>query len=207
MAPPSESDMSETLTNPRSSSSGATAPVLPGAPLLGQPSSPLSQGSSSYSQAPTLSNISKVNEGVVEGWPKLARFIAETPEFEAFPRFRELNVKTLLYYQVELALLEQRLKRTEKSDEKKKKSGQDENNYAKFANNMIPLNPDDPPKTKQWTLVLRIREVLKQYSKAYQYDTGVRVLTAFQIKPCFSTHKYQNYQMLTAAILTPYGSG
>jgi mannose-6-phosphate isomerase class I len=105
-------------------------------------------------------------EDVVSGWPKLARLMIATPEFESFCRFRELNVKTLLYYQVELAQLEQKLKKVEKRDSGRRDS--DEGKYAKFAVNMIPRNdnPNDSATPKQWRLIKKIRKVLKEYSKA-----------------------------------------
>lgn len=43
------------------------------------------------------------------GWPNLAQIMSEVPEYAAFSRFRELNVKNLLYYQAELDVLQQDL--------------------------------------------------------------------------------------------------
>ncbi|KAF2627732.1 hypothetical protein BU25DRAFT_410864 [Macroventuria anomochaeta] len=50
------------------------------------------------------------------GWPRLAEVMSQVPEFAAFPRFRELNVKNLLYYQVELELLRQQIEREEEEE-------------------------------------------------------------------------------------------
>jgi len=57
-----------------------------------------------------------VNQKLEVGWPKLAQELAQAPSVEAFPRFRELNVKSLLYYQVELSKLEQQLQQIELDD-------------------------------------------------------------------------------------------
>lgn len=50
------------------------------------------------------------------GWPRLAELMAHTPEFAAFPRFRELNTRNLLYYQVELQLLQRQIELQEEDD-------------------------------------------------------------------------------------------
>lgn len=36
------------------------------------------------------------------GWPRLAEIMADVPEFAAFPRYRELNIKSLLYYKAQI---------------------------------------------------------------------------------------------------------
>lgn len=89
-------------------------------------------------------------------------------------------MKTLLYYQVELAYLEKELKLLENVDSSKR--GQPEGDYAKWAENLIQCKeePSTPRNHKQWKVVDKIRKVLKAYSKTYKYDPGVRVLTA----PC-----------------------
>jgi len=136
--------------------------------------------------------------------------ISETPEFEAFSRFRELNVKNLLYYQVELAYLERKLKTFEEIDSVKR--GQPEEEYAKWADKLIKCQEESsgPKNHKQWKVVLKIRNVLKEYSKPYRCDLGVRVLTTpcvFQMTPYFNMQTYQVYQILTAATLRAYGHG
>jgi hypothetical protein len=49
----------------------------------------------------------------VPGWPSLARFISQTPDLEAFPSFSDLAIKSLLYYQAELASLRKELNKAE----------------------------------------------------------------------------------------------
>jgi len=114
--------------------------------------------------ATTLSS-SPVTEIDVPGWPQLARLMAEVPDLEAFSRFRELNMKNLLYYQVELADLERKLDRVEHRDWMNRTS--EEGEYAKRAYKLIECQDLKDGKHEQWQLVLRIRERLSQYSKTY----------------------------------------
>jgi hypothetical protein len=50
------------------------------------------------------------------GWPHLADKMAKVPEYAAFPRFRQLNVKNLLYYQVQLKSLEKKILKQEEEE-------------------------------------------------------------------------------------------
>ncbi|SRR6266480_5597270 len=106
-----------------------------------------------------------------EGWPHLAYMMAEKPHVESFCRFRELNVKNLLYYQVEIAEKEAELRIVENDDWEK--SGH-EGTYAKKADMMLLLNPElvesvaTPQQRRQRDLVVEIRELLRQYSKMEQ---------------------------------------
>ena len=43
------------------------------------------------------------------GWSLLAQTMSDIPEYAAFSRFKELNIKNLLYYQAELHLLQQEI--------------------------------------------------------------------------------------------------
>src|SRR5215469_422462 len=186
-----------TLANPFARGAGGSSPrttitSLSDSPLLGRLPSPA--GSTSLSATRALTN----NDRAVPGWPALAKLISETPEFEAFSRFRELNVKTLLYYQVELAYLERKLKTFEEADSVKR--GQPEEEYAKWADKLIKCQEESsgPKNHKQWKVVLKIRNVLKEYSKPYRCDLGVRVLTTpcvFQMTPYFNMQTYQVYQI------------
>jgi hypothetical protein len=52
----------------------------------------------------------------VPEWPRLAKVMAETPDLAAFSRFRDLNIKSLQYYQTELTILRKRLHVEEVND-------------------------------------------------------------------------------------------
>ncbi|KAF1924860.1 uncharacterized protein M421DRAFT_95190 [Didymella exigua CBS 183.55] len=50
-----------------------------------------------------------------DGWPKLAHKMADIPEFAAFPRFRDLNTRNLLYYQAQLQSLRTHIMQVEEN--------------------------------------------------------------------------------------------
>ena len=98
----------------------------------------------------------------VAGWPLIARGMAVVPSLEAYGRFRELNVKNLLYYQIELDLLQRRLESEEKRDFRR----QDTSTYHKSGARLIQSGEQDGSRHhRQWEIVLNIREVLDKYSK------------------------------------------
>jgi hypothetical protein len=84
--------------------------------------------------------------------------MAKHPDFEAFPRYKELYVKNLLYYQVELASIKERLEIFEKSDRDLKTGG--EANFHRRPETMLTSDSD------QRDEVLKLRATLDGYSKA-----------------------------------------
>jgi hypothetical protein len=52
----------------------------------------------------------------LHGWPELAKTIEKYPDSEAFPAFRDLNIKSLLYYQCQLSQLREELHEIEWMD-------------------------------------------------------------------------------------------
>src|SRR4051812_15129166 len=52
----------------------------------------------------------------VDGWPTLAKIIAEKPDLEVFASFTDLNIKSLLIYQAELIHLRKALHNAEYAD-------------------------------------------------------------------------------------------
>ena len=138
------SQSSATLTNP---SSKTTTPITAGFPVQ-----------------PTASDEDSEDDldNPVPGWPKVALRMANTPDFAAFSRFRDLNIKSLLYYQAELTRLRARLHRAEVRDYQ---NGSDEaREYANRADYLIDSEKLDAKSKKQWELVKRMRVVLKEYS-------------------------------------------
>jgi hypothetical protein len=110
-----------------------------------------------------------INDGhqLEKGWPGLAQMMAQIPESACFSRFRELNLKNLLYYQAEIAELEAELRRVENADARK--SGP-EGEYATDPSKMLISASTDrrnasPEEQRQGELVLKIRERLREYSK------------------------------------------
>lgn len=100
------------------------------------------------------------------GWPQLAKLISDFPDFEAFPAFTDLNLKSLLYYQAELSILRKELHEAEYDDAQTlEHDGLEPSAYAKRVDKMLLSRSEDNPKwKKQWTLIKEIRELLKEYS-------------------------------------------
>jgi hypothetical protein len=117
----------------------------------------------------------------VNGWPALAKLIADNPDLEAFPSFTDLNIKSLLYYQAELIRLRKLLHEAEYEDYRQPEAEK----VSKFADDLgflfrgrdraeqsegkqLPGEKPEVPKPevpKQWVLIEKIRIVLEKYSK------------------------------------------
>jgi hypothetical protein len=113
----------------------------------------------------------------VKGWPKVALLMAKTPEFAAFDRFRDLNTKSLLYYQTQLTLLRKKLHELEYQDHLYGDGKQPL--FAKHADLLVEAEEDS---SLQWKLVLEIRSLLKEYSQSIIIDTLFQVLIAYKDK-------------------------
>ncbi|KAF1354387.1 hypothetical protein EJ07DRAFT_158541 [Lizonia empirigonia] len=80
-----------------------------------------SAGGTCLSRSATVSSVSSLAESIStpyepkdrSGWPRLAEIMADVPEFAAFPRYRDLNIKTLLYYKVQLDVLQEKIMKKE----------------------------------------------------------------------------------------------
>jgi len=157
-------NMSTTLTN-----SSSTSPLFPshGSTQTSVTNSPLLEHHPPFqSQHHQQQEAQPNNNDGASGWPQIAKFIAETPPFESYSRFRELNVKNLLYYQVELSVLREDLTILENRDRDRRES--DAGKFAKHADNLV-LSAEICPRPKdkeQWKQVLKIRRLLKQYNAA-----------------------------------------
>ena len=127
--------------------------------------------SSANELQPTSDTISRVftNDATrdlnrpASGWPQVARVMALTPDFEAFQAFRDLNLKSLLYYQAQLVSLRKRLHVLEWKDWRNGNGP-----TVEFAQNLEYLFSSemeaDPRVRQQWELVRELRCVLNEYS-------------------------------------------
>jgi Family of unknown function (DUF6594) len=97
----------------------------------------------------------------VEGWPHVALLMSKTPDFAAFSRFRELNIKSLLYYQAQLTTLKAELHKQEYEDKR--------GTAPQFASRADFLMMSEG--SAQLKLIKEIRVVLKEYSKFEQEFT------------------------------------
>lgn len=100
---------------------------------------------------------------LVQGYPTLAQHMSSTPEISIFKRFETLNRQNLLYLQAELTSLEKQLRNFEaestKCDESDPRSQYSRDwEWMTMTDERSTFNP-------QWKLFLRIRGVLKEYSK------------------------------------------
>lgn len=111
----------------------------------------------------------------VPGWPSLARVIADHPEFEAFPSFSDLAIKSLLYYHVELISLRKDLHKAEWADYRDLEGG-DLTRYAENLSLLIAAREkaiqDNTQLPQQWILMQKIRTTLDQYSQSSQTSSG-----------------------------------
>ncbi|KAK0636770.1 hypothetical protein B0T17DRAFT_613452 [Bombardia bombarda] len=91
-----------------------SSPISDRGSTVGTDRTSVSGSTSRYGLYPSAGSSRKTSEK--EGWPMLAKEMADQPDYESFRRFRELNVKNLLYYQVEIAALERDLMAAEAED-------------------------------------------------------------------------------------------
>ena len=110
----------------------------------------------------------KWDDNTVPGWPQLAVFMTKTPDFAAFSRFRDLNIKSLLYYQVQLTLLRKELQDKESADAASDSSDAASDPYedpALFAERVDCLVKASGKEGEQFKIVEKMRGVLKEYSE------------------------------------------
>ena len=108
----------------------------------------------------------------VPGYPRLAHEMGTMPEIATFRRFADLNCQSLLYYQAELIMLERQLRGYEKEaiasmesmDSVDSTDSAKKSRRGSGATDWYWLGVDDPDNL-QWKTVLRLRQVLKEYSQ------------------------------------------
>jgi hypothetical protein len=104
---------------------------------------------------------------IIDGYPKLAEHMGSAPEISIFRCFEALNRQNLLYLQAELTALERELQNLE-AESATCDTGDPRSKYSR---DWEWLNmPDEKSSTNpQWQLFLRIRAILKEYSKQSNY--------------------------------------
>ncbi|KAK3987001.1 putative isoleucyl-tRNA synthetase [Cladorrhinum sp. PSN332] len=153
-----------TLTTSRSAESNGQLTVTTAtaaestAPLVTNSNIP---PSSAFRSTVQLARDNKQGDAV-EGWPLLAKLMTEKPDFEAFPRYPELNILNLLYYQVELAAIKADLERQQRTDRdlSSNVASQSQHQFHMVADKMVGSETD------QWDQVINLRECLKGYNEA-----------------------------------------
>lgn len=104
---------------------------------------------------------------LVVGYPKLAAKFEIDPDLAIYRRFGALNALNLLYYQAELTYLERDLK------EQQKKDAESETEHGpSYALNWYWLKHSEADGDgHQLKLILKIREILKEYSESDPHPT------------------------------------
>jgi hypothetical protein len=98
---------------------------------------------------------------LVIGYPKLAGQMEIQPETAIFRRFGALNARNLLYLQAEIMTLEKQLCEREVMD-----NGDEKGMKSQYALDWFWLSQSaDDGDIEQLRLILKIRELLKEYSK------------------------------------------
>ena len=101
----------------------------------------------------------------LHGWPELAQLITKHPDLEAFQPFRELHIKSLLYYQAELDGLKNSLHDAEWSDHRYGEFEQ-AGDIGKRVDRLLDCKYNKTEEGRhQLELIKKIRQVLKDYSK------------------------------------------
>ncbi|TVY68720.1 hypothetical protein LSUE1_G007147 [Lachnellula suecica] len=97
--------------------------------------------------------------------------MANTPDFAAFSRFRDLNVKSLLYYQAQLTDLRLRLHEQEYEDARNTNGEEDNGRFASRADFLMTAEGSE-----QLRLMGEIRRLLKEYNEALLQYSQVSAL-------------------------------
>lgn len=187
--PPSSDSATTTAVN-----SPATSQFPPGAQNADTQAA-TSSGSSSSSDDDDEADVSPDS---IQGWPQLAQLMAQTPDLAAFPRFRDLQVKSLLYYQCELQVLRRKLHLLEYKD------SADDKGYNQWADDLMKHGN----KSKQFKLIEQIRVVLKKYSTFHGVGSiAGKPADRVQTRHCYSTLKYARYRNLSRSTCAHCGVG
>ncbi|EPE30330.1 hypothetical protein GLAREA_13053 [Glarea lozoyensis ATCC 20868] len=129
------------------------------------------------------------------GWPMVAKVIVDHPGLEAFEPFRDLNVKSLLYYQAELDMLRKQLRKMElKDNQNPPVSNGGPLDCAASVADLLDTKCLPEGSRAQLDLITEIRNVLNKYSalsnKALiQYSQ----ITAFQKADPFNVETLRSW--------------
>lgn len=113
-------------------------------------------------------------ENPVDGWPTVAKMMSTTPEFGNLCRFSDLNMKSLLYYQAELYKLRMDLHKLEYHDKRTAERGSRPSNFYWRADFLVASK--DQETHEQWDVIVKIRKVLKEYSKCLIYVPTITIM-------------------------------
>jgi hypothetical protein len=148
--------MAELAASP--SSAGGQSPPLSTAPTAIETIRSTSSGECSVCMSLRESDQDYL-EKPCHGWPRLVDVMVERPGFQCFPAFKDLNIKSLLYYQAELDKFRQELRDLEWDHH------HDVN--PRLCSDVEVLLEAKNEGAKQMKMVKDMRQVLKEYSKTF----------------------------------------
>jgi hypothetical protein len=147
--------------SPTSSSSGTAI-----APAASTPSQSPQNGFTRTVYDGMLDIEEDLSKPVPAGYPALVKLIVKYPEFEAFQSFKDLNIKSLLYYQAELDELRRDLHRLEWRDYRGEPFHGAEECCLTVDRLLWGRDSGDKNAGRQYKKMEKIREVLKEYNAA-----------------------------------------
>ncbi|KAE9371681.1 hypothetical protein N431DRAFT_297502, partial [Stipitochalara longipes BDJ] len=107
------------------------------------------------------------------GWPALVRDMVKHPGIDSFSAFRDLNIKSLLYYQAELVQLRKELHALEWEDHRQ---GGDSAGMVSNIQSLLLTKMEDGEAQRQFNKMREIRLVLKEYNAALLQYTKINTL-------------------------------
>lgn len=158
-----DSDLSLTAINPNSNQ---PTPRIGVSPEIARPAS---NPRSSSSDSDDENDVTKDLTNPVEGWPRVALLMAKTPDFAAFSRFSDLNIKSLLYYQAQLINLKKKLHELEYEDKRSQDKFKEQ--FASRADFLVTSEDSE-----QFQLIKKMRLLLKEYSRFSELEFTVKFL-------------------------------
>jgi hypothetical protein len=108
------------------------------------------------------------------GWPELTKVICKQPSFEAFPSYKDLHIKSLLYYQAQLDGIRRDLHKQEWIDHRLNPF-EDAYTLSSRADTLLLCDGKTGDEGAQIDKVKEMRTVLKEYSKVI-FQKGYHVL-------------------------------
>ena len=114
----------------------------------------------------------------LDGYPKLAAFMAGSPGVAIFRGFSELNIQNLLYLQSEISHLVDDYQETAQDDYES-----EDTRRANFSKEWIKLAKSSGSASKQWRQWVKIRSKLAQYSQTDQRRWYIMFAYISHIRP------------------------
>ena len=135
----------------------------------------------------------------LQGYPELAKQIVDYPDFEAFQSFKDLSIKSLLYYQAELDDIRRDLHNSEWKDFRTSEGRE----YCVRADHLLQTgDSEDECAKRQFTLITKMRRVMKDYRAYNVVIRSISLLTwmFIQMRNCSDIHKSLPYHKPTLSM-------